>query len=98
MNTPEPAPYTSSGSVVEGDSQTSLDDAIHLLAQPLTALSFVLDLACLRDDPGAWREALGIARTECRRAIQALEQVRSAAVDDVSTPDGLSSERTENHW
>lgn len=61
-----------------------LEDAVHELAQPLTALSFVLDLALLRPDPDAWREALLAARTECRRAVVALEAVRSAGCPDRS--------------
>lgn len=66
-----------------GEYGTALEDAIHDLAQPLTALSFVLDLAALRSDPEAWRQAVHAGRVECRRAIAALEQVRAAAMPEV---------------
>lgn len=57
----------------------ALDDAIHALAQPLTALMFVLDLGSCDPDPKVWHAALDDARTECLRAINALERVRSTA-------------------
>lgn len=56
-----------------------LEDALHDLSQPLTALSMVLDMASFRTDAEAWREALVTARVECRRAVVALHAVRSAA-------------------
>lgn len=65
--------------------EAALQDAIHALAQPLTALSFVLDLALLRSEPEAWKQALEAGRVECRRAIAALQQVRSAAMSNVET-------------
>ncbi len=76
-------PSRGSAGVAEGEPGTPLEDAIHALVQPLTALSFVLDLAALRSDPESWREAIDTGRAECRRAIAALEQVRAAAMPDV---------------
>ena len=57
----------------------ALDDSIHALAQPLTALLFLLELGALKTDPQEWRTTLDDARTECLRAVRALERVRSAA-------------------
>ncbi len=73
-----------SGNPIEGkdvplDAKAELDDAIHTLAQPLTALFFAVDMAAMQDVPEAWKEALEKTRTECRRAKAALEQVREAA-------------------
>ena len=59
------------------DAET-LQDAVHAVAQPLTALIFLLDIGLGDSDPRAWRTALQDARIECLRAIGALEQVRSA--------------------
>lgn len=56
-----------------------LEDALHALAQPLTALLFLLELGVLHTDPQFWQSTLHDARTECLRAIQALDSVRSAA-------------------
>ena len=56
-----------------------LEDALHELSQPLTALSMVLDMASFRTDAEGWRDALVTARTECRRAVVALHAVRSVA-------------------
>ena len=57
----------------------ALDDAVHALAQPLTAMLFVLDLGALNTDPQAFQTTLADARAECLRAIKALSDVRSAA-------------------
>ena len=57
----------------------ALEDSIHAAAQPLTALIFLLDLGLIDADPQAWHTALSDARTECLRAIAALEDVRNAA-------------------
>jgi type VI protein secretion system component VasF len=56
-----------------------LDDCIHALAQPLTALLFRLELGELNTDPQALRATLAEARTECQRAITALRAVRDVA-------------------
>jgi signal transduction histidine kinase len=57
----------------------ALDDAIHHLAQPLTALMFVIELGRLQASPDAWKGALDSAGEECRRALAALEEVRGAS-------------------
>ena len=67
---------------VQNDHKTSvgaLDDAIHALAQPLTAILFRLELGALNSDPQAMRATLDDALTQCLRAINALEDVRSVA-------------------
>ncbi|MGI4854396.1 MAG: hypothetical protein ACRYF4_10170 [Janthinobacterium lividum] len=69
-----------------------LEDALHELSQPLTALSMVLDMASFRTDADGWREALATARTECRRAVVALHAVRSVAF-----PSDLSALRSAGH-
>ena len=63
----------------KGGSTKALDDAIHALAQPLTALLFRLELGALDADPRALRATLDDARTECLRAVKALEEVRRVA-------------------
>ena len=57
----------------------ALEDAIHALAQPLTALLFLLELGALHTGSQARGETLAGARTECLRAVKALDEVRSAA-------------------
>jgi hypothetical protein len=57
----------------------ALDDAIHALAQPLTALLFQLELGALKTDPQSLRETLDDALVECLRSIEALKQIRSIA-------------------
>ena len=61
------------------DALQALNDSLHELAQPLTALLFLLELGALNTDPQAAHTTLDNARTECLRAIQVLQQVRSAA-------------------
>ncbi|SDF10127.1 hypothetical protein [Terriglobus roseus] len=56
-----------------------LDDAIHALSQPLTALLFAVEMAALRTTPDEIQDALNTARAECRRAVAELERVREAA-------------------
>ncbi|WP_074651768.1 hypothetical protein [Terriglobus roseus] len=58
---------------------SALGDAIHFLAQPLTALTFVIDLARLQQNPEAWKDALDKAANECLRAGEALDVIRQAA-------------------
>jgi signal transduction histidine kinase len=57
----------------------ALDDAIHHLAQPLTALMFVIEMGRLQPSPDLWKGSLDSAGDECRRAIAALDEVRAAA-------------------
>lgn len=56
-----------------------LEDAIHSLSQPMTALLFAVEMAALRTTPEQLQDALNTARTECRRAVSELERVRDAA-------------------
>jgi dihydropteroate synthase len=63
----------------EKDPMNTLDDAIHHMAQPLTALTFVIRLGQCQRNPQALTEALDTAAEECRRAVQALNEVRHAA-------------------
>ncbi len=67
----------------------ALEDSIHALAQPLTALLFRLELGASDTDPQAVRATLDDARNECQRALLALKQVRSAA-HAIGTPGELS--------
>ncbi len=66
-------------------SQTRQSNALHALAQPLTALSFILDIARRQSDPVVWHSALGDGLDECRRAVVALEQLRSALQETSSS-------------
>lgn len=61
-----------------------MEDAIHALSQPLTALSMVLDLASYRSDAEGLREAIATARVECRRAVAAVQNIRAAAYPDAA--------------
>jgi hypothetical protein len=56
-----------------------LDDAIHALSQPLTALLFAVEMALLHTTPEQVQDALLTARTESQRAVAELERVRKAA-------------------
>jgi hypothetical protein len=59
--------------------ESDLDEAIHALAQPLTALSFLAEMSIMQRDPETWRAALEAAVTETRRAMEQLRTVRDAA-------------------
>jgi hypothetical protein len=63
----------------EDEHENALDEAIHHLAQPLTALTFVIGLGRLQENPDAWKNALDTAAAECQRAVEALNVVRYAA-------------------
>ena len=67
-----------SGGDTAADALEKLGDAIHTLAQPLTALSFVVEIALTQTSPDAWKTALEHARNETRRAFAALDGVRAA--------------------
>jgi hypothetical protein len=56
-----------------------LDDAIHSMAQPLTALLFAIEMAYMQSPTEQMREVLMTARTEARRTADVLEQVRESA-------------------
>ncbi len=61
-----------------GDVSARLHDAVHALAQPLTALAFILELGRVQKNPDGCSSALDDASAECKRAFCALEQVREA--------------------
>lgn len=67
-----------SGRDMGADALETLSDAIHTMAQPLTALSFTVEIALTQTSPDAWKTALEHARNETRRAFTALEEVRAA--------------------
>lgn len=60
------------------DASEPLHVAVHALAQPLTALAFLLELARFQTDPEALRGALSDAAEECKRACLALDAIRGA--------------------
>lgn len=59
-------------------SRSALEDALHTLAQPLTAIAFSADMALLKQSPDDWRAALETIQKESGRAIDALRAVRDA--------------------
>lgn len=65
-------------SIMNDAALEELNDAIHSLSQPMTALLFAVEMASLRTTPEQVRDALDTARTECRRAVSELERVRDA--------------------
>lgn len=67
------------GDVQGASALHELDDAIHSLAQPLTALLFAIEMAYMQSPTEQVREALLTARTESRRTADALELVRVSA-------------------
>ena len=70
----------SSASVLtNGSGEAPIHAALHALAQPLTALSFILELAMHQSDPDAVRQSLLDASQECRRAVAAMSRVRDEA-------------------
>ena len=66
-------------SQAEAEHGNALEDAIHHLAQPLTALLFVVEMGRMQQNPQLWKAALDSAGDESRRAVAALEVLRSAA-------------------
>lgn len=63
----------------EQEHANAVEEAIHYLAQPLTALTFVIGLGRLQPNPEAWKVALDTAAQECERAVAGLNAVRQAA-------------------
>ncbi len=61
------------------DAAAALDAALHDLAQPLTALSFLTEMSRMQSDTSTWRDALEASATETRRAMQAMRRAREAA-------------------
>jgi hypothetical protein len=53
-----------------------LEDSVHSLAQPITALVFAIEMAYLHAPTETIRESLVAARTECRRAMDMVDKVR----------------------
>ena len=64
-----------------------LHDAVHAMAQPLTALSFLLEMARMQPGPEGLHTALNDAIGQCTRAFHALEEVR-AAVNELDSSEG----------
>lgn len=62
-----------------GSALHELDDAIHSLAQPMTAMVFAVEMAYLHAPTEQVRESLVAARTESRRAMEMVEKVRESA-------------------
>jgi hypothetical protein len=56
-----------------------LTEALHELAQPLTALSFLTEMANMQSDAGMWKAALEASATETRRAMERLRLARIVA-------------------
>jgi hypothetical protein len=56
-----------------------LTEALHELAQPLTALSFLTEMANMQRDVGTWKAALEASATETRRAMERLRLARIVA-------------------
>lgn len=65
--------------IVNDAALEELDDAIHAISQPMTALLFAVEMAPLHTSPERIQEAMATARTECRRAVSELERIRAAA-------------------
>ncbi len=64
---------------VNNDAFAELEEALHELAQPLTALSFLTEMANMQSDPQTWKAALAASATETRRAMAQLKRARIAA-------------------
>ena len=57
--------------------EAALNDELHALAQPLTALAFLTEMARMQGDPAVWKSSLEAAAVETVRAIhtqRALQQ------------------------
>lgn len=65
--------------VEDTSAMQELDDAIHTMAQPLTALLFAVEMAYMQAPNEQMRDALATARTEARRTADVLERVRESA-------------------
>jgi len=50
--------------------------ALHELCQPLTTLQCSLEMAALTDTQEAYREAMEIGLSECRRLVASVESMR----------------------
>jgi hypothetical protein len=62
-----------------------LDCALHDLAQPLTALAILTEMAAMQSDTAIWKDALGASAVETRRAMEGLKQARAAAARLMAT-------------
>ncbi len=70
------------------DAVRALGDALHALAQPLTAVAFLVEIGRLQSNADVWKSSLDAAVEECRRAMERLDTVRSAAAAVCSHVDG----------
>ncbi len=59
--------------------ERELEEALHQLAQPLTALAFLTEISALQREPATWKAALEAAATETRRAMECLRRTQAAA-------------------
>lgn len=91
MSQAEPAPAHVEDVPDQGQFDQPVEDALHALAQPLTALSIVLDLACPESEPELLSQTLECARSECRRAIAALELVRASTNQRRTSSEGRNT-------
>jgi hypothetical protein len=62
----------------------AVDDALHDVAQPLTAMLFVLQMALLQGSPEVWRKAVETSLEECHRAVERLESARAVTAQWVT--------------
>jgi hypothetical protein len=64
---------------VRAQAVADLESALHDLAQPLTALAFLTQLATTQTDTTTWKDALKAGEVETTRAMQGLRRARDAA-------------------
>lgn len=60
----------------KSDSMKQMNEAIHLLCQPLTTVQCRLEMASLVATTEAYREAVETGLAECRRMVEAVEAMR----------------------
>ncbi len=70
--------------------EEELGNALHALAQPLTALSFLTEMGALQSDPDILKGALEAAATETRRAMESLRLAQQAAAKLFETQGGAA--------
>ena len=77
-------------------SAMAFDDAVHDLAQPLTALAFLTEVALLQPEPAEWLKCMEAAARETKRAMEHLRQLRDAAAR-LSELSGVARESRGEH-
>jgi hypothetical protein len=70
--------------------EEELEDALHALAQPLTALSFLTEMGAMQSDPDILKGALEAAATETRRAMESLRLAQQTAAKLFETQGGAA--------